>query len=187
MQRNCRAAPRELEHLLAYCAATDNSARLMSGLRALAVAALLFNALAVGVSSGGRFRQLQAAGAAPLVGHGHDLPGWPCLRSAGPAATAWRWPCCGTPALWLLALAAGMTNVGFNWAVTRGRRGARGAAVLSDAGLGGPAGLASAGRAAHAGMPVAAGCWRWVAWCVVLKTPGLRLALAGEPGRTGWR
>ncbi len=83
----------------------------------LAVAALLLNALIWGVSWW-PFRQLEHAGVHPLWATA--LIYWfavVCLLIVQPQA--WR-AFAGYPALWLLALASGLTNIGFNWAVTIG-------------------------------------------------------------------
>jgi len=85
--------------------------------KALAAAALMLNALVWGVSWW-PFRELQGHGLHPL---------WAttliyvlalvCLMLYAPAGwRGWR----QYPMLWLLAAAAGLTNVGFNWAVTVG-------------------------------------------------------------------
>ena len=79
--------------------------------------ALAFNALVWGVSWW-PFRQLQALGVHPLwataivfiFSLGCVLIAWP---------HAWR-GFAGRPLMWLLMLATGMTNAGFNWAVTEG-------------------------------------------------------------------
>ena len=83
----------------------------------LPVLALVFNALIWGVSWW-PLRQLQAHGLHPL---------WTtalvyfvvviCIMLARPGV--WR-SLAAHPQLWLLAVASGMTNVGFNWAVTVG-------------------------------------------------------------------
>ena len=83
----------------------------------LPVLALVFNALVWGVSWW-PLRQLQAHGLHPL---------WTtalvyfvvviCIMLARPGV--WR-SLAAHPQLWLLAVASGMTNVGFNWAVTVG-------------------------------------------------------------------
>jgi drug/metabolite transporter (DMT)-like permease len=83
----------------------------------LPVLALLLNALVWGVSWW-PFRQLEAQGLHPLWAtaliYGISLM---CLLAWRPAA--WR-GLAAHPALWLLMLASGLTNVGFNWAVTVG-------------------------------------------------------------------
>ena len=87
---------------------------------AWAVAALLLNALVWGLSWW-PFKQLQAQGLHPLwataMVYGLCLV-VVALGSArrGGQASAWRLH----PLLWLLLLASGLTNVGFNWAVTIG-------------------------------------------------------------------
>ena len=83
----------------------------------LAAAALVFNALVWGLSWI-PFRSLQAAGVHPL---------WATSLVFGAALVvillwrpaAWR-GFVGQPGLWVLFAAAGMANVGFNWAVTIG-------------------------------------------------------------------
>jgi drug/metabolite transporter (DMT)-like permease len=84
---------------------------------ALAAAALVLNALVWGVSWW-PFRALQSQGLHPLwatvIIYVLALA---CLLLVKPGA--WR----GLrqyPMLWLLVLASGLTNVGFNWAVTEG-------------------------------------------------------------------
>lgn len=83
----------------------------------LPVLALLFNALVWGVSWW-PFRLLHSAGLHPLwttaLMSALALLGLLLLRPA-----AWRWVR-QHPSLWLLALASGLSNVGFNWAVTVG-------------------------------------------------------------------
>ena len=81
------------------------------------VAALLFNALVWGVSWW-PFRQMHALGLHPL---------WATAMVYGVSSAclvAWRpgaWRGLMThPGLWALMLASGLTNVGFNWAVTVG-------------------------------------------------------------------
>jgi drug/metabolite transporter (DMT)-like permease len=85
--------------------------------RALAVAALLFNALVFGMLWW-PFRALQAQGLHPLwataIIYVIGLVGLLALLPQ-----AWR-GLFRHPLLWLLVLAAGMTNVGFNWSVTVG-------------------------------------------------------------------
>jgi drug/metabolite transporter (DMT)-like permease len=82
-----------------------------------AALALMFNAFVWGVSWW-PFRQLQAAGVHPLwataIIYVFALACLLCLRPM-----AWR-ALLTTPALWLLALASGLTNVSFNWAVSIG-------------------------------------------------------------------
>src|SRR6185436_17046594 len=79
--------------------------------------ALLYNALVWGLSWW-PFRELHAQGLHPLWStaliYAASLAGLLALRPA--AYRAWR----GQPVLWLLAIATGVTNVGFNWAVTIG-------------------------------------------------------------------
>src|SRR5512140_2197366 len=79
--------------------------------------ALVLNAFVWGISWW-PFRQLQAAGLHPLVATALVyLLSVLLLLAFRPRA--WR-TFAGQPLLWLLAAAAGMTNVGFNWAVTVG-------------------------------------------------------------------
>jgi drug/metabolite transporter (DMT)-like permease len=83
----------------------------------LPVLALLLNALVWGVSWW-PFRQLQAHGLHPLwstaLVYAFSLA---CLLAVRPQALR---EFARQPLLWLLLLAAGVTNVGFNWAVTAG-------------------------------------------------------------------
>jgi len=83
----------------------------------LPVLALLLNALVWGVSWW-PFRQLEGLGLHPLWAtaliYGFSLL---CLLAWRPGA--WR-GLATHPALWALMLASGLTNVGFNWAVTVG-------------------------------------------------------------------
>lgn len=85
--------------------------------KALAVAALLFNALVWGVSWW-PFRLLQDQGLHPLwttaIIYGVAVL---CLLLLRPAA--WR-GLAAYPHLWWLVLATGLSNVGFNWGVTVG-------------------------------------------------------------------
>ena len=85
--------------------------------RALAVAALVLNAFVWGVSWW-PFRALEARGLHPLwataIIYVFALL---CLLAVRP--NAWR-DFLEYPALWWLVLASGLTNVGFNWAVTVG-------------------------------------------------------------------
>jgi drug/metabolite transporter (DMT)-like permease len=92
------------------------SSRLAQG-SGWAVLALLFNALTWGLSWW-PFRQLQSAGL-------HSL--WSTVLIYGAAAlvvSVWRPRAWGqllaSPALWLILLASGCTNLGFNWGVTVG-------------------------------------------------------------------
>jgi drug/metabolite transporter (DMT)-like permease len=86
-------------------------------LRALAAGALLLNAFTWGVSWW-PFRQLKDLGVHPLwVTALIYLVAWCCLTIARP--TAWR-GVVHNPGLWVLMLSSGLTNVGFNWAVTVG-------------------------------------------------------------------
>jgi drug/metabolite transporter (DMT)-like permease len=82
-----------------------------------AAAALLFNAFVWGVSWW-PFRALQSQGLHPLwttaLVYGFALV---CVLALNP--TAWR-ACAQHPMLWVLAIASGLTNVCFNWAVTVG-------------------------------------------------------------------
>jgi drug/metabolite transporter (DMT)-like permease len=81
------------------------------------VLALVFNAFVWGLSWW-PFRALQAQGLHPLWSTALIyLLALACLLAVRPRA-ARRWS--HSPWLWLLAAAAGMTNVGFNWAVTIG-------------------------------------------------------------------
>ncbi|EER58068.1 protein of unknown function DUF6 transmembrane, partial [Acidovorax delafieldii 2AN] len=83
----------------------------------LPVLALVFNAFVWGVSWW-PFRQLHAAGLHPLWATALMYAlALACLLVARPQAlrTALQ-----HPALWLLALSSGLTNVAFNWAVTVG-------------------------------------------------------------------
>lgn len=85
--------------------------------RAFAVAALILNALVWGVSWW-PFRALQSQGLHPLWATAFIyLFALLCLAVAAPRA--WR-GFLQHPMLWWLVLAAGLTNVGFNWAVTVG-------------------------------------------------------------------
>ncbi len=85
--------------------------------RGLAVAGLLLNALVWGLSWW-PFRELQAQGLHPLwstaLVYGVAMACVLCWRPR-----AWQ-ALLQHPALWLLLLASGLTNVGFNWAVTTG-------------------------------------------------------------------
>lgn len=79
--------------------------------------ALVVNAFVWGVSWW-PFRELQAGGLHPLWATvGVYLFSLCVLLAVRPRTLA---DCAGHPMLWLLALAAGLTNVGFNWAVTVG-------------------------------------------------------------------
>lgn len=84
---------------------------------ALAASALVFNAFVWG-ASWWPFRELQSLGLHPLWStsliYFFSLA---CVTLVWPGA--WR-SFAQHPQLWLLAVAAGMTNVGFNWAVTIG-------------------------------------------------------------------
>lgn len=81
------------------------------------VLALVLNAFVWGLSWW-PFRELQGRGLHPLWSTCLIyLVALACLLAVRPRAGA-GWT--GRPLLWLLALSAGMTNVGFNWAVTIG-------------------------------------------------------------------
>ena len=88
-----------------------------SGTAGLAVSALLLNALVWGVSWW-PFRELERHGLHPLwataIIYAFSLA---CLLLVRPRAFR---SLCKHPSLWLLAVAAGLSNVGFNWAVTTG-------------------------------------------------------------------
>jgi len=87
------------------------------GARALAVLALVLNALTWGVSWW-PFRQLQSLGVHPLWATALVyLVVLVCLLAVRPGA--WRW-FAPHPGLWTLLLAAGLANIGFNWAITVG-------------------------------------------------------------------
>ena len=87
--------------------------------KSLAVAGLLFNAFVWGVCWW-PFKQLEAQGLHPLWATAFVY----ALVFVSIALWLWRsgqlqsWR--GHPGLWLLLLASGLTNVGFNWAVTVG-------------------------------------------------------------------
>jgi len=84
---------------------------------ALPALALVFNAFVWGVSWW-PFRELQARGLHPLWATAIVfIVSLCCVLIARPHA--WR-GFAGRPLLWVLMLATGMTNVGFNWAVTEG-------------------------------------------------------------------
>lgn len=84
---------------------------------ALAALALVFNAFVWGVSWW-PFRELQQQGLHPLWSTALIyLVSLGCLLAVKPGA--WR-QFAVHPQLWLLAAASGLTNVGFNWAVTVG-------------------------------------------------------------------
>jgi drug/metabolite transporter (DMT)-like permease len=83
----------------------------------LSALALVLNAFVWGVSWW-PFRELQSHGLHPLWATALIyLVSMACLLAVKPQA--WR-GFAGQPLLWLLLAAAGMTNVGFNWAVTIG-------------------------------------------------------------------
>jgi drug/metabolite transporter (DMT)-like permease len=83
----------------------------------LAALGLLLNALAWGLSWW-PFRELQKFGLHPLWSN-TLIYGIAVLAIFAVRPKAWRGLAC-VPALWLLALGSGLTNVGFNWAVTVG-------------------------------------------------------------------
>jgi len=87
--------------------------------KGLAVAGLLFNALVWGVCWW-PFKQLEAQGLHPLwataVVYGFVFVSIALWLWRSGQLLSWR----GHPGLWLLLLASGLTNVGFNWAVTVG-------------------------------------------------------------------
>src|ERR1035437_4822633 len=85
--------------------------------RALAAAALILNALVWGVSWW-PFRALQSQGLHPLWATAFIYV-FALLWLTVVAPRAWR-GFLQHPGLWWLVLAAGLTNVGFNWAVTVG-------------------------------------------------------------------
>ncbi len=87
------------------------------GSAALAAAALLVNAFVWGVSWW-PFRQLESAGLHPLWATALIYAcALLCLLAVQPRALQ---AFAHTPGLWWLALASGLTNIGFNWAVTIG-------------------------------------------------------------------
>jgi hypothetical protein len=85
----------------------------------LAVAGLLFNAFVWGVCWW-PFKQLEAQGLHPLwataLVYGFVFVSIALWLWRSGQLRSWR----GHPGLWLLMLASGLTNVGFNWAVTVG-------------------------------------------------------------------
>jgi hypothetical protein len=87
--------------------------------KSLAVAGLLFNAFVWGVCWW-PFKQLEAQGLHPLwataVVYGFVFVSIAMWLWRSGQLQSWR----GHPGLWLLLLASGLTNVGFNWAVTVG-------------------------------------------------------------------
>ena len=89
----------------------------VSGTAGLAVSALLFNALVWGISWW-PFRELEGHGLHPLwataIIYTFSLA---CLLLVRPGAFG---KLLQHPSLWLLAAATGLSNVGFNWAVTTG-------------------------------------------------------------------
>lgn len=82
-----------------------------------AVAGLLFNAMVWGLSWW-PLRQLQAQGLHPLWSTALVF-GLITLLLGGVRPRAWR-EVFTTPALWLIVLAAGVTNASFNWGITAG-------------------------------------------------------------------
>lgn len=81
------------------------------------VLALMFNALAWGVSWW-PFRELQSQGLHPLWSTALIyVLSLVCLQALRPASLRYF---SSQPLLWLLMAASGLTNVGFNWAVTEG-------------------------------------------------------------------
>ena len=89
----------------------------ISGTAGLAVSALLFNALVWGVSWW-PFRELEGHGLHPLWATAIIYTfSMVCLLAVRPRAIG---KLLQHPSLWLLAAAAGLSNVGFNWAVTTG-------------------------------------------------------------------
>jgi drug/metabolite transporter (DMT)-like permease len=87
------------------------------GSAALPALALMFNAFVWGVSWW-PFRELQVRGLHPLwATAGIYVVSLACLLAWKPRA--WQ-GLAAHPGLWLLMLASGLTNVGFNWAVTVG-------------------------------------------------------------------
>jgi drug/metabolite transporter (DMT)-like permease len=85
--------------------------------QALAVLGLVFNALAWGLSWW-PFRELQKFGLHPLWSNALIFS-IAVLAICIVRPKAWR-GMITAPALWLVALGAGLTNIGFNWAVTVG-------------------------------------------------------------------
>jgi drug/metabolite transporter (DMT)-like permease len=87
--------------------------------KSLAVAGLLFNALVWGVCWW-PFKQLEAQGLHPLwataLVYGFVFVSIALWLWRSGQLQSWR----GHPGLWLLLLASGLTNVGFNWAVATG-------------------------------------------------------------------
>ncbi len=87
--------------------------------KSLAVAGLLFNAFVWGVCWW-PFKQLEALGLHPLwataLVYGFVFVALALWMWRSGRLQSWR----GHPGLWLLLLASGLTNVGFNWAVTVG-------------------------------------------------------------------
>lgn len=89
----------------------------MTGMRALAALGLLANAFTWGISWW-PFRQLQDLGVHPLWSTAL-IYAFAVLVLLLVRPSAWR-PFARQPGLWILLVAAGLTNVGFNWAVTVG-------------------------------------------------------------------
>lgn len=83
----------------------------------LAALGLLLNALAWGLSWW-PFRELQARGLHPLWATA-IMYGLAVVAICLAKPTAWR-GMLAIPSLWLISLGSGLTNVGFNWAVTIG-------------------------------------------------------------------
>ena len=122
------------------------------GRRAAPALALVFNAFVWGVSWW-PFRELQEHGLHPLWATALIyLVSLAC--AAGLRPRAWR-GCADQPLLWLLALAAGLTNVGFNWAVTVGDVVRVVLLFYLMPAWSRAAGLAAAGRAARRGAALA--------------------------------
>jgi drug/metabolite transporter (DMT)-like permease len=94
-----------------------NPSSFPTGSTGLAVAGLLLNAFVWGVSWW-PFRQLESQGLHPLWSTALIYAvAVVCVLCWRPRAWQGLWH---FPALWLLMLASGLTNVGFNWAVTTG-------------------------------------------------------------------
>ena len=88
------------------------------------------------------------------------------LRAAVPGAASRD-----QPQLWLLMAAAGMTNVGFNWAVTVGDVVRVVLLFYLMPAWTRAAGLAAAGREADAAARCCAWCWPWPAWRRAARPP----------------
>jgi drug/metabolite transporter (DMT)-like permease len=96
---------------------TSASSSISKGSTGLAVAGLVLNAFVWGVSWW-PFRQLESQGLHPLWSTALIYAvAVVCVLCWRPRAWQGLWQ---FPALWLLMLASGLTNVGFNWAVTTG-------------------------------------------------------------------